>query len=151
MYAGPEPWQPSVLDSGHDDYFRHNIPRCLDLAQSAFLDPAPQNAVLPPGWPYGTLKNQGCSKENGLASVSANISTGIQFVNGSATEQVNVNWLDYAGQRQLFRALGPREGYVQPTFVTNPWVVTDTNGTCIATYLPENNPGRAIVFGKKHE
>jgi hypothetical protein len=55
------------------------------------------------------------------------------------------------GQRQLFRTLGPKEGYVQPTFVTNPWVVTDANGACIAVYLPENNPGRAIVFGKKHE
>lgn len=43
-------WQPSLLDPGHDDYFDHSIPGCLDIADSAFLDPTPPNAGLPPGW-----------------------------------------------------------------------------------------------------
>jgi hypothetical protein len=51
MYAGDQPWHPSVLDVGHDDYYKHNIPGCLDLAKSAFLDPTLPEAQLPPGWP----------------------------------------------------------------------------------------------------
>jgi hypothetical protein len=37
MYAGQLPWQPSVLDIGHDDYFKHNTPGCLDLAGSPYM------------------------------------------------------------------------------------------------------------------
>ncbi len=46
-------WDPDhmLLDPGNDDYFKHNIPNCLDLSQSAFLEPLPNNPQLPPGWP----------------------------------------------------------------------------------------------------
>jgi len=40
-----------LLDPGHDDYFALDDPDCLDLARSAFLDPLPVNAQLPPDWP----------------------------------------------------------------------------------------------------
>jgi len=50
MYAGNLPWNPSVLDVNKDDYFGANIPGCTDLANSAFLDPLPANAMKPPGW-----------------------------------------------------------------------------------------------------
>jgi hypothetical protein len=51
MYAGPQPWRPSVLDVGRDDYFQHGRRDCLDLARSIFLDPLSANAVRPPHWP----------------------------------------------------------------------------------------------------
>jgi hypothetical protein len=51
MYQGPEPWLPDTLDIGHDDYFAAGIPGCLDLADSAFLEPLPAAAQTPPGWP----------------------------------------------------------------------------------------------------
>jgi hypothetical protein len=41
MYAGTQPWTPSVLDVGHDDYFRAGIAGCLDLASSSYLGGAP--------------------------------------------------------------------------------------------------------------
>jgi hypothetical protein len=50
MYSGPKPWYPSMLDPGRDDYFGHGRRDCLDLARSAFLDPQPARAELPPGW-----------------------------------------------------------------------------------------------------
>jgi hypothetical protein len=37
MYAGDQPWNPSVLDIGRDDYFGAHIPKCLDLATSGWL------------------------------------------------------------------------------------------------------------------
>lgn len=50
MYAGNEPWSPSVLDVGKDDYLDHGGMDCLDLAKSAFIDPLPMGAEPPPGW-----------------------------------------------------------------------------------------------------
>lgn len=50
MYAGDQPWQPSVLDIGRDDYYQHGIAGCADLAKSVFMEPLPPNAELPPGW-----------------------------------------------------------------------------------------------------
>jgi hypothetical protein len=29
IYAGDEPWRPSVLDAGHDDYYGHGNAGCL--------------------------------------------------------------------------------------------------------------------------
>jgi hypothetical protein len=40
-----------VIDAGHDDYYRHGVAGCPDLANSAFLDPLPANPELPAGWP----------------------------------------------------------------------------------------------------
>ena len=50
MYAGSEPWRPSVLDYNNDDYFNHGNPDCSDIARSVFLGPSAQAAEAPPGW-----------------------------------------------------------------------------------------------------
>lgn len=50
MYAGALPWQPSILDVGHDDYFEHGSADCLDIARSVFIEPSPAGAQIPPGW-----------------------------------------------------------------------------------------------------
>jgi len=36
-YAGTQPWQPSKLDVGRDDYHGHGKAGCLDLQTSAYL------------------------------------------------------------------------------------------------------------------
>jgi hypothetical protein len=40
-----------AIDTGHDDYYLHQIADCPDLADSAFLDPLPASPTLPPLWP----------------------------------------------------------------------------------------------------
>jgi hypothetical protein len=49
MYGGDAPWEPSVLDVGHDDYYLTgtDLP---DLSRSVFLDPLPAEPTPPPGW-----------------------------------------------------------------------------------------------------
>lgn len=39
------------LDVGRDDYYGHDRTDCLDLAKSPFLDPLPEDAVAPAGYP----------------------------------------------------------------------------------------------------
>jgi Divergent InlB B-repeat domain len=38
MYAGDEPWRPSVLDVGRDDYYHAHRLGCLELAESPYLE-----------------------------------------------------------------------------------------------------------------
>jgi hypothetical protein len=50
MFAGDEPWYPTTLDIGRDDYFGPNGSACLDLADSVFYEPTKPDAQAPPGW-----------------------------------------------------------------------------------------------------
>jgi VCBS repeat-containing protein len=45
MYAGDEPWTPSTLDVGRDDYFEARIPGCQDLATNGWLTGGAPTAV----------------------------------------------------------------------------------------------------------
>jgi hypothetical protein len=47
MYAGDQPWYPSQLDIGHDDYFGGDHHTCFDLQDSAFFG---HGTHPPPGW-----------------------------------------------------------------------------------------------------
>jgi len=38
MYAGDEPWRPSILDVGQDDYYHAHILGCRELAESTYLE-----------------------------------------------------------------------------------------------------------------
>lgn len=51
MYTGDEPWYPSALDVGNDDYWGHRRPDCTDIARSMLLDPLPPAALPPPALP----------------------------------------------------------------------------------------------------
>jgi von Hippel-Lindau disease tumor suppressor protein len=57
----------------------------------------------------------------------------------------SVYWLDYSGQRVLYSTLVPGQSYVQPTFITHPWLVTNVNGACIGIFLPSRIPGGVTI------
>jgi von Hippel-Lindau disease tumor suppressor protein len=68
----------------------------------------------------------------------------IRFLNSSSVTQ-NVYWLNYGGTRQLYATLAPGQSYVQSTFLTHPWVVTDSSNACRAIYLPTVESGVAVL------
>jgi hypothetical protein len=143
MYAGSLPWQPAVLDFNHDDYYLANITGCLDLSNSDFLDPVPSTANPPPGWPYTNLQPIACANESTIQS-SGSTNTMIEFANGTGAS-ASVYWLDGQGKRVLYKTLGPFEGYIQPTFATDSWVVTNAAGQCINIFSATSNLGHAIA------
>ncbi len=51
MFAYANAGQQVFLDVGHDDYFKHSIDGCPDLANSVFLEPLPDNPEVPADWP----------------------------------------------------------------------------------------------------
>ncbi|MEP7274900.1 MAG: hypothetical protein ABI812_01010, partial [Betaproteobacteria bacterium] len=46
MYAGTQPWVPSVLDLNRDDYFGHGRAGCADLANAAYLKSVDESNAL---------------------------------------------------------------------------------------------------------
>jgi hypothetical protein len=144
MYSGSQPWMPLVLDFNRDDYYKSNVPGCLDLSNSSFLKPTPVVAAPPPGWPYSNLEPSSCSTESTLRS-TGDVATNVEFVNGTESP-IKVYWLDSDGTRQLFTNLNPFEGHIQDAFVGDNWVMADSSGQCLETYSATKTLGRAILM-----
>lgn len=146
MYAGPLSWNPSVVDFNGDDYFEADLPDCLDLADSAFLDPLPASAERPPGWPYETLDAISCDQEGSSRSTDSDDATrtSIHVLNGTGAP-INVYWLDHSGTRQFRDSVRPYGYFRQLTYDTHPWVVTDETNQCLGVYRVGETLGRAVI------
>jgi len=86
--------------------------------------------------------------ESKLKSSASKVTTSIHFVNQSKMV-LKVYWLDYRGKRKLYSTLEPGNSYTQQTFVTHPWVVTDTHERAKAIFVPESRSGVAIVTARQ--
>lgn len=80
-----------------------------------------------------------------LRSLNADVPTTVQFVNATA-RPVNVLWIDYTGAEVFYALLNPEQGYVQPTYVTHPWITryADTRAAVVG-FLPAGTPGLATI------
>ena len=126
----------------------------LVLTDPATGNPIPNNMILPDqlgpiyAWripPHPAIQQLACSAEPGLHSVDGRVTTSIQF-NNQTQGPVNVYWINYSGQRVLYSALAAGQSYVQGTFLTHPWVVTDGGtGTCLGIWLPTELAGVATI------
>jgi hypothetical protein len=84
----------------------------------------------------GTANAQGglaaeCPSEGGLRSLSGAERTRISFRN-ERFGRIHIFWIDYEGQRQLYRTLAPGQSQTFQTFATHPWVLTDASGRCLS-------------------
>src|SRR5712692_8855128 len=91
-----------------------------------------------------TLTPIDCRQEANLRSGQSTAPTSIEFVNRTAAK-INVYWLNGTGRRVFYNSLAPSQSYVQSTYVSHPWVVTDAQSRCLAIFLPVRGPGRATV------
>lgn len=64
------------------------------------------------------------------------IPASMRFSNAS-TKAIKVYWLNFSGQRVLYKTLDPTKSYTQSTYLTAPWVVTDINDNCKGVYFPD--------------
>ncbi len=99
----------------------------------------PENAV--------TLEALDCSQEEQLKSESFEVKSRVMFTNTSSNT-VALRWINYQGERdtqpdQLVQ-IQPGKSTTRDTFLTHPFVVTDTAGTCLSIYLPEALPDAKI-------
>jgi hypothetical protein len=90
-----------------------------------------------------------CGREPVLRSLNSDRSTFVTFVN-QHDESVRVYWLNFDGRRVFYRDIEPGESYRQQTFVTHPWVVTNSDtehgaGRCLALFQPAPVAGIADI------
>lgn len=90
------------------------------------------------------ISSSGCVGEANLRSQSGTSPSTILFVN-EKTVPVKVYWLNYSGAREYFFDLAPNESLTQPTFITHPWVVTDSNDVCLDIFVSNAQTSSAIL------
>jgi hypothetical protein len=93
--------------------------------------------------PSSSLPAYNCNLKSTLHSITATPAA-IEFLNASSITQ-KVYWLDYSGTPVLYNTVAPGASYVQGTFLTHPWVATDSSNTCRAIYLPTVESGVAVL------
>ncbi|MBK3639442.1 protein kinase [Streptomyces sp. MBT33] len=85
------------------------------------------------------------AEERTLRSTDSDISTEIEFVN-QRSEAVRICWLDYQGSRTFYMQLAPGMSYIQQTYVSHPWIITNTAEIPIVIFQPTATPGRATIY-----
>jgi von Hippel-Lindau disease tumor supressor len=84
-------------------------------------------------------QSQKCNAESISISRNSKVSTEITFINQRSVP-VKTYWLDYSGKRKFYATIAPGDKVVQQTYVTHPWVVTDTSNNCLGLYYPDGQP-----------
>jgi hypothetical protein len=78
-------------------------------------------------------------------SVEGKTPSTIEFVN-ETPGPVRVYWLSYDGSEVFYFSLKSGASQVQRTYLTHPWVVKDSGGTCIG-YVLSDEPQKRYVIG----
>jgi len=71
-----------------------------------------------------------CLREPGVRSTKGDQAVTIQFVNHLSIP-VETIWIGYDGERKLYQVVPAGSAYMQPTFITHPWIVADESGQCL--------------------
>jgi hypothetical protein len=79
-----------------------------------------------------------------VRSLNSNTPALMTFVNQS-DQPIDCYWIDFGGQRQLYKRLDAGGSYTQQTYLTHPWLITDANGHPWNVYLPEA-PSRTVYL-----
>ena len=90
---------------------------------------------------------EGSSKEileKGTYSIHANIPTSIRFDNKSG-KIVKIYWLDYSGNRKLYKVLEKDQVHNQQTYVTHPWLITGDDDRAMQIHFPDSQSRTVII------
>jgi VHL beta domain len=77
----------------------------------------------------------GCKGLNGLRSQNSDTPTTIRFKNARG-QTIRTYWLDFGGVQRFYTTIEPGEIFVQPTYLTHPWIILDEAGNCIGPFMP---------------
>jgi hypothetical protein len=84
-----------------------------------------------------------CAQRSGLKSNDGN-ATQITFHNARANT-VTIQWIDYDGNLQDYGTLGAGQEYVQDTYVTHLWLISDATGACLGIYAAASYHGTVVI------
>jgi hypothetical protein len=102
-------------------------------------------ALSPAAQAQNELHDVGCGGEARLHSVDSVKSTEVIFFNQS-TVPIRTYWLDFEGKRIFRSEIRPGDSFVQQTYVTHPWVVTNSSTRdCVAIFQPDSSAAIVVV------
>jgi len=78
-------------------------------------------------------------------SLHAHIPTEVTFENKSG-QTIRVYWLDYSGNRKLYRTLENGQKHAQKTFVTHPWLITGEDDHGWQVFFPDSQPRTIVIL-----
>jgi hypothetical protein len=108
--------------SGAGDHIRNLVSQCTDIAAPPVKKkPKRQQQEV-------DLTGRDCPIA-GFSLPSETPAT-IHFAN-SAFRTLKIYWLDFKGNRKLYKTLRHGQDYVQPTYARHMWVAVDETGTCV--------------------
>jgi len=90
------------------------------------------------------IPDPSCQQESSVKSVTGDTKFNLTFVNNTA-ETVQTLWLNYQGGRVFYRQIPAGTSYVQPTFITHPWIVADLAGKCLTMYVTDGRQQTVTV------
>jgi len=85
-----------------------------------------------------------CGNESQYKSIDSVERTNITFENARQSP-TRLYWLDYTGQRKLMATLQQGVSTNLSTFMTHPWVITDTADQCVAIFRPEEWQTKFVI------
>ncbi|KZL50422.1 hypothetical protein A2T98_07395 [Nodularia spumigena CENA596] len=97
------------------------------------------SCTISAGVPAANAQSKQCESEFVSISRSGKIATEITFIN-QRNASVRLYWLDYSGQRKFYALIAPSNRITQSTYVTHPWVITDSKNNCLGVYYPDGQP-----------
>jgi hypothetical protein len=80
------------------------------------------------------MADSSCQLEAQSKSLNSDHATSFTITNKTSTT-LTVFWLDFSGARVKYFDLPPGATHDQGTYLTHPWVVADTAGTCVRLFL----------------
>lgn len=91
------------------------------------------------------LSDRGCPMV--AFSLPSEVPATIHFAN-STFRTVRIFWVDFKGNRKLYKTLKHGESYVQPSYAKHMWLAVDESGACVdGPYIAKPNDNIAEFFG----
>lgn len=122
----------------------YNIEKCASLSSSTPTTGSSGNSgTSTTGSTSAIVSNAnysmyGCDAEKTLVSKSGK-SINVTFIN-NMSKAIKIYWLNQLGKRVSYNRNVPINGmHQQQTYVTHPWVITDSNDNCLGVYLFNEN------------
>lgn len=139
-----------TLDKNRSQYYDHDIPNCLDLADSVMWQDARSNPDPIPGRPkrivFSTLPKIDCAQESNNPSMEGDEESLLRVVNLSK-RNVQLDLIDTTGERVPI-LLFP---YISKSILELPvgfsFVVTyEDSGECIGVFVLEEGNGQIVII-----
>ncbi|MCC7479881.1 hypothetical protein IT575_15685 [bacterium] len=90
------------------------------------------------------LADRGAAAEGSLKSLDSGQPSQIQYVNNTGGT-VSYYWLDFEGKRVPYGTVEAGERGSMSTFISHPWLLTDSAGTVLGIWVPETTHDRIVV------